>query len=139
MNIQIRDFEIQDYDAAIKLWRTDNNVGLSSADNKTNFLQFLERNQGLSKVAVINGQIVGTALCGHDGRRGYLYHLYVAPDYRRKGIGKMLVDSCLDSLQRERIQKSHVFVFDMNDLGKSFWNGSKWSKRNDIVVFSKNI
>jgi N-acetylglutamate synthase len=114
MNPRIRDFEIPDYQAALEMWRSDANIGLSSADLKDNIRRFLERNSGLSKVAVSGKRMIGTALCGQDGRRGYLYHLHVDENYRRKGLGKKLVKACMDSLQEEKIQKCHLFVFDAN-------------------------
>ncbi len=138
MNFKIRDFTIDDYEAAIGLWKTDAHIGLSQADEKDNIGQFLEGNGGLSKVAVCRGQIVGTALCGHDCRRGYIYHLFVDQQYRRKGLGKSLVESCMDSLNKQKIQKCHLFVFNTNEAGKIFWNNTLWKERHDIAVFSKD-
>jgi N-acetylglutamate synthase len=138
MEYLIRNFDQQDYEAALKLWKQDTNIGLSSADDKTNIHTFLKRNPELSKVAIFNEQIVATALCGQDGRRGYLYHLYVEPNYQRKGLGKALVKACLNSLRKENIEKCHVFVFEANGLGKNFWSGADWSERKDIAIFSKN-
>lgn len=138
MNLKIRNFEIEDYKTALELWKTDDNIGLSSADNKAGVQRFLKRNPRLSKVAVIDKQIVATVLCGQDGRRGYLYHLYVDPNYRRKGLARMLVEDCLRSLRKENIQECHLFVFNTNKLGKNFWNGTDWGKRSDIIIFSRN-
>jgi N-acetylglutamate synthase len=134
-----RDFEIQDYDAAFELWKGDPNIGLSTADDRNNIEKFLKRNPGLSKVAVDGKNIVATVLCGHDGRRGYIYHLYVASDYRRKGLGQSLMETCLDGLRKEKIRKCHLFVFDKNELGKNFWTGTGWNNRNDIAIFSKDL
>lgn len=67
-------------------------IGLSNADSQENIAGFLERNPNLSFVAVANGKIIGTVLCGHDGRRGYIYHVMVSDAYRNQGIGKALVN-----------------------------------------------
>ena len=139
MNFQIRDFKIEDYEAAIGLWKTDAGIGLSPADNKENIAQFLERNSGLSKVAAAGGLIVGTVLCGQDGRRGYIYHLFVDAGYRRRGLGKSLMEACLADLSQQNIQKSHLFVFHTNEEGKKFWKNTSWEERPDIAVFSKGI
>ena len=58
------------------------------------------------------GQLIGTVLCGHDGRRGYIHHLMVHPDHRRKGLGQSLVSRCMFALTRIGIQKVHLFVFE---------------------------
>ena len=139
MDSSIRDFKIQDYNAAFELWKVDPNIGLSAADDRDNISNFLKRNPGLSKVAVDGKDIVATVLCGHDGRRGYIYHLYVAPDYRRKGLGQRLMEACLDGLRKEKIRKCHLFVFGTNELGKNFWTGTGWKKRDDIAIFSKDL
>ena len=137
--MEIRDFTIDDYDHAINLWQGTENIGLSSADSRVATARFLERNPGLSKVAWVGGKPVGTLLCGHDGRRGYLYHLCVDHAFRRQGAGRKLVDACLEGLRGEGIQKCHLFIFGKNELGRRFWNGTGWSRRIEIEVFSRDI
>jgi ribosomal protein S18 acetylase RimI-like enzyme len=139
MNLNIRNFTIQDYDAAINLWKTEDGIGLSSADERDSIKQFLNRNRGLSKVVMDGDEMVATILCGHDGRRGYLYHLYVKKGYRLRGIGTRLTNAVLDDLKKQGIKKCHLFVFGNNNAAKEFWNNSDWKERIDIVVFSKDI
>ena len=135
----IRDFTINDYDAALALWKTSENIGLSSADDRDNIERFLRRNPGMSKIAVENGRVVGTILCGHDCRRGYLYHLCVDQAYRRKGLGSKLVDACLKELKKQGIEKCHLFIFGRNESGKKFWQATGWDRRTDIEIFSREI
>lgn len=130
---------MEDYDKAYALWSSTDGVGLSDADSKDNIKVFLERNKGLSLVCEDNNRIVGTILCGHDGRRGYIYHVAVDKDYRHKGIGRELVSRCLKGLAREGITKCHLFVFLDNDPGHEFWTAVGWERREDIVVYSKVI
>jgi N-acetylglutamate synthase len=139
MEPHIRNFEIHDYEAALELWKTDANIGLSAADDKDNIRLFLERNPGLSKVAVVDGRLIGTLLGGQDGRRGYLYHLYVDPCLRRQGLGKALVTACLASLREVKIERCHLFVFGTNKTGQAFWSGTNWIQRDDIEIFSRNV
>ena len=138
MDVQIRAFTVDDYDRAIELWNSEENVGLGPSDTRCSIALFLKRNPGLSKVMAIDGIVVATLLCGHDGRRGYLYHLCVDKRHRRKSVGRRLVDACLSELKRAGIQKCHLFVFDRNQPGKSFWAATAWSQRTDIEVFSKD-
>ncbi|WP_234346857.1 GNAT family N-acetyltransferase [Halomonas sp. G11] len=60
-----------------------------------NALQYLLRNLGLRFVAEVEGQLIGTIMAGHDGKRGYVQHLSVADSHRRKGIATQLVSLCL--------------------------------------------
>ncbi|MGH8017201.1 MAG: GNAT family N-acetyltransferase [Opitutaceae bacterium] len=60
--------------------------------------RYLRRNPGLSFVAEVDGQIVGYAMAGDDGRRGYLQHVAVDVAYRRRGIAQTLISRCLAAL-----------------------------------------
>jgi ribosomal protein S18 acetylase RimI-like enzyme len=92
----------------------------------------------MSFVCMEAGMIVGTALCGHDGRRGFLYHVAVKPAYRGRHAGTRLVESCLRKLNAAGIDKCHVFVLTDNEVGNAFW-GSSWKKREDIALYSKDV
>src|SRR5512135_3277007 len=105
MPLIIREMTIDDYAAAYALWQNSEGIGLSSADSRDGIAHLLQRNPGLSCVAEEDGILAGAVLCSTDGRRGYLHHLAVAPQFRRRGIGRALVDHSLECLRREGIQK----------------------------------
>jgi len=138
-DILIAEMQISDYDEMCELWRKTSGVGLSSADKKEYIEGFLSRNKGLSYVCRHNGKIVGTIMCGHDGRRGYIYHVAVVEEYRRRGIGRKLVETSLERLKSEGIDKCHLFVIAENTIGKNFWTSMGWDRRDDIIVYSKSI
>ncbi len=144
--IEIREMRNEDYDEVIALWQAMEGVGLSSADSREAIARYLARNPGMSFVArQVNGgedrpgEVVGAVLCGHDGRRGYLHHLAVRPDMRQQGLGRQLVDGCLACLQREGIDKCHLFVIKTNELGRSFWERVGWTERKSLIIMSKDI
>lgn len=139
MNIDISEFPIEAYDQVIFLWKLCEGIGLSGADSKNNIQYYLEINPGMSFIARENNAIVGAILSGHDGRRGYIHHLAVHPDYRNKGIDKALVEKCLVALQSIGIQKCHLFIFNNNTEGIRFWNKIGWTQRFDISLISKTI
>lgn len=123
MDYEIEEMAIEDFEEVTALWRKTEGVGLSESDDKSNIAIFLERNPGLSFIARnANGEIVGAVLCGHDGRRGYLHHLAVAANHRRKGIGKFLVAKCLSELRKLGLPKCNIFIFENNAKGIAFWN-----------------
>lgn len=135
---QLRLFSLGDYDEVMQLWKHTEGVGLNESDERPAIAAFLERNQGLSRVAVTpEGKIVGALLCGHDGRRGYLHHLAVAPEYRRQGIGQALVETCIGELKTLGIPKCNLFLYSNNDSGRLFWKRRGWDAREDLVVVQK--
>jgi ribosomal protein S18 acetylase RimI-like enzyme len=139
MAITIRKMKMDDYEQALCLWQRTPGMGVSSADEKGEIQKFLEKNGSLCYVAFADDVLVGTILCGEDGRRGYLYHLAVDGNYRKSGIGKNLVQKSLQALQKLGIQKCHLFVYSDNTSGISFWAHNGWELREDIEVMSFNL
>jgi len=133
----IEAFTMGDYDEALGLWKATPGMGLSGADERASLSAFLARNPGLSFVARSGGELVGTALCGTDGRRGFLYHLAVRPEHRRRGLGSALARSCLLALAAQGVRKCHLFVLADNAVGAAFWKKEGWKLRDDILTFSK--
>lgn len=123
-----------DYDRVYSLWKCTAGLGLSESDEREAIESFLLRNPGLSAVACADATIVGTVLGGHDGRRGYLHHLAVLPEYRKQGIARQLIDYCLDRLRNERILKCNVFLFRTNESGRDFWQHIDWKLRDDLAL-----
>lgn len=138
-SICIREMAIYDYPEVYEMWNSTLGVGLSDADSKEAIERYLERNPGLSYICRKNDKIIGSVLCGHDGRRGYIYHTCVLPEYRGQGIGGELVGKALEGLKNQGIDKCHIFVFSDNDAGREFWSKLDWKKRSDLLIYSKAI
>jgi ribosomal protein S18 acetylase RimI-like enzyme len=126
--IETREFHISDYHAALQLWQRVEGLEIAEGDDRENVAAFLERNAGLSRVASDGPTIVGVALCGHDGRRGHVYHLAVDPAYRRCGVGKRLLDECLAGLRKAGLKRAIILVADDNPRGREFWKRSGWEE-----------
>lgn len=133
----IRAMTIEDYDGLKALWMTIHGFGIRSIDDSREGVErFLKRNLSISVVAQAeDGTIVGAILCGHDGRRGCLYHVCVREDYRRLGIGKNMVVYCMNALKAEEINKVSLIAFTANDIGNAFWNCIGWTKRQDLNYY----
>jgi ribosomal protein S18 acetylase RimI-like enzyme len=128
-----------DYPEVLGLWRSTPGIGLNDSDSAPAIANFFARNQDLSLVVVLpNGAIVAAVLCGHDGRRGFLYHLAVAEGHRRQGFARLLVTACLERLAKLGIQKCSVHLFDDNPAGRAFWLHNGWSERGDLRVLQKS-
>lgn len=134
----IREIHPDDYEEMFELWKNTPGMGISEADSKIKMHQFLLNNLGLSFCFKEGNRIVATSLCGHDYRRGYIYHTAVLPEYRGRGIARMLVRKNLEQLKTAGIEKCHLFVLGNNELGKSFWHSTGWTRRNDICVYSRD-
>ncbi len=132
--VQVTAFGLDDYDEVVAFWRAQEGVGLNESDERAPVAAFLARNRGLSLVLRDAGRVVGAVLCGHDGRRGYLHHLAVAPAYRGRGLGRLMVERCLGALAQAGIAKCNVFLFADNQAGAQFWAAVGFAARADLVV-----
>lgn len=134
----IREMTIEDYEEVYQMWQTTSKRALSKADEKPQMERYLKHNAGMSQVAVIDGKIVGTVLAGHDGRRGFIHHMAVMPEYRRNRIGHSLAERAIEKIQSEGIDKTHIFCYQNNETGQSFWRDFGFVKRDDVFVYSFN-
>ncbi len=132
----IRAMTLNDYEKVYDLWMKIKGFAIRSIDDsKEGVERFLNRNPGISVVAEEDGRIVGAILCGHDGRRGCMYHVCVDPDYRLKGIGKSMVVFAMEALKKEKINKVSLIAFTKNDIGNAFWKEIGWTKREDLNYY----
>lgn len=136
----IRIMTIQDYDEVFQIWMETEGMGLRSLDDSAEGISlFLRRNPTTSFVAVENNCIVGVILCGHDGRRGYIYHTVVRQQYRREGIAASLIEAAVQALKREGITRVCLNVLETNEQGKAFWKKMGWEKKDFLGFYSKSI
>ena len=134
--MQIRKMEISDYSQVKELWMSIHGFAIRSIDDSHEGVErFLMRNPDTSVVAIEDGRIVGAILCGHDGRRGCLYHVCVHEAYRRRGIGKSMVVFCMEALKKENINKVSLIAFTRNDIGNAFWKEIGWVRREDLNYY----
>lgn len=134
--MDIRVMTIKDYDKVYGLWRTIRGFGIRSMDDsRDGIARFLKRNPTTSMTAWEGDILIGAILCGHDGRRGCLYHVCVRKSHRRQGVGKAMVVACMEALRAEEINKVSLIAFTKNDIGNAFWNKMGWTKRQDLNYY----
>lgn len=132
--------KIGDYEAVYALWLSCEGMGLNNVDDsKEGINRFLERNPKTCFVAEENLKIIGAIIAGNDGRRGYIYHTAVAPDCRKKGIAKKLVEAVLDALLDIGIAKVALVVFGKNEIGNAFWEKLGFDSRSDLIYRNKSL
>lgn len=131
---------IEDYPDIYDLWIHTPGMGLNSTDDSEDGIRrYLLRNPSTNFVAEEDGKIVGIIMAGHDGRRGFVYHTAVFPEFRGQGVGKALVDHAMEALEKEGIHKAALVVFERNEIGNGFWEKMGFTAREDLVYRNKNI
>ncbi len=138
--MNIRAMTEEDYEQVHTLWLSISGFGIRSIDDsKEGVAKFIRRNPTTSVVAEENGKVVGCILCGHDGRRGCLYHVCVDQAYRKHGIGKSMVNFCIQALKEEGINKVSIIAFTTNEVGNKFWRKMGWEFREDLNYYDLTI
>lgn len=135
-----RTMSIDDYEAVYELWENTPNMGLRTLDDsKEGIAMFLKRNPETCFVALGGETVIGVILCGHDGRRGYIYHTVIHPDHRKQGVGTALINAAVSALQKEGITRVCLNVMESNENGKRFWVNRGWEKKDFLGFYSKSI
>ena len=136
--IVTREFSIDDYDATLQLWQRVEGLEVAEGDDKEGVARFVTRNPGLSRVAIDGSTVVGVAMCGHDGRRGYIYHLAVDPARHGLGIGRRLITECLEGLKRVGLERANILVAKDNPRGLQFWRRTGWEDLDGAAAMGRD-
>jgi ribosomal protein S18 acetylase RimI-like enzyme len=129
----IEKMKIDYYDEIHQIWSNTNGMTLRAIDDsKEGIERFLKRNPNNNFICRIDGNIIGGILCGHDGRKGFIYHTVVKENYRDRGVGKKLVENVIKSLKEENITKIGVLVNSDNISGNNFWESLGFKYFNNL-------
>jgi N-acetylglutamate synthase len=139
IDIETREFAIADFEAALDLWNRLEGLDIAEGDSKEEVAQYLLRNAGLSRVATDGSKLVGVALCGHDGRRGYIYHLAVDPAYQGRGLAKRLIEECLAGLRPYGLKRAIILVGKDNIRGREFYRLTGWEELDDALPMGIDV
>ncbi|HVR88826.1 MAG TPA: GNAT family N-acetyltransferase [Candidatus Limnocylindria bacterium] len=113
-------------------------VKIRPGDDDASLRAFATRNPDLFILAEEHGHLVGSALAGWDGRRGWLYHVAVHPDERRRGLGRELVAEAGQRLRELGCLKLNLIVWDDNTHALRFWE-SLGFRREKTVEYAKEL
>lgn len=133
--VQIREFGGGDGDRLRTFWLACG-IRIRPGDDDASLLAFARRNPGLFLLAEERQRLVASALAGWDGRRGWLYHVAVHPDERRRGIGRRLVALLEKRLRELGCKKVNLVVWAENTWAMEFWVSLGYA-REDAVEFGK--
>lgn len=129
-----------DYENVYSLWLSCKGMGLNDLDDsRIGIEKFLKRNPETCFAAEINDKLIGVIMAGNDGRRGYIYHTAVHPDFRNQGVARTLVETVIKALKECGINKVALVVFERNQDGNGFWEKLGFTVRDDLIYRNKSI
>lgn len=139
MNTHLTELTIGHYPRLVELWKSDPGIGVGPGDDEEGIRRYLDRNPGTSFVAESQEDIVGSILAGHDGRRGYIYHLLVVPEFRGRKLGNQLLQTAISALASRGIPRCLITVLKDNSIGNGFWRAKEWTEVDFVNVYSKTL
>jgi len=125
----------EDFPRLMELWKACEEIDVKQSETPEAYKRFLARNPFTNFAAYAGTQMVGAVLVGHDGWRGYLYHMAVAPDQRRRGIAKQLIKTAIASLKKQGIDRIHCLVKKDSLQAKTFWQSCDFIEREELTDF----
>lgn len=131
--LQIVDYAPADEAEVVALWRASGLL-VPWNDPAADIALAYATGHGQLLVARDAGSIVGAAMVGHDGHRGWIYYLAVAPDRRRHGLGRRLVAACEAWVQARGVPKIQLMVRHTNDNAMSFYGGAGYADSQVVVL-----
>jgi len=136
--MKIRELCAEDYNVVVDIWRR---AGLpyrpEGRDSKERFQIEIQQDTAEFLGAQIEGTLVGVVLGTHDGRKGWINRLAVLPEYRHRGIGKLLVDHAERRLNERGIRIVTCLIEGDNDASKAFFQRLGYVSHPDIAYFAK--
>jgi ribosomal protein S18 acetylase RimI-like enzyme len=138
--MHIREFDLErDYDAVLALWKAcAPGVGVGNSDTRAEIARKLERDPDLFLIAEDGGRLIGAVIGGWDGRRGMIYHLAVAADARRAGVGTALMREVEARLRARGCRKAYLLIVPGNEDVLRFYAGLGW-QRKPVTILDKTF
>jgi len=135
IKMKIEKFKIESYDEVVELWRKAG-VEIVSSDTIDEVTRVLNRNPDLFLIGRVQEKIIAVVMGAFDGRRGYVHHLAVDPDYQKMGFGKSIMEALIEQFRTKNIQKVHLFIEKTNKTVVEFYNNLGWDVREELIMMS---
>ena len=133
--MKIENYSMKFYDKVIEVWRKSG-ISVGSTDTKEELERIVRRTPQLFLVGKIDEKIIGVVIGGFDGRRGYVHHLAVDPDYQKKGYGKLILGELMNKFLELKVHKVHLFIEKYNEEVIEFYRNLGWEIRDDLIMMS---
>lgn len=139
-SIKVCDLTVKDVPAALALWLSIPELHINkNFDTEQRIRRFIEHNPGLSSAAFDGDLLVGALLCGQDGRRGFIYHIGVLPNYRRRGIARRMAHRSFEALRAQDIDSCFLFTYEGNFAAQNFWKSIGFEYAPHVMYHSKSL
>lgn len=133
--MEISNFSIDMYKDVHRLWEITG-LTLTASDTEEQVARVLDYNPELFIVGKIEGKIIAVVMGAFDGRRGYVHHLAIEPEFQIKGYGKEIMVELHKRFLKKGVVKVHLFVEIDTEGVIDFYKKLGWYIRDDLKMMS---
>jgi ribosomal protein S18 acetylase RimI-like enzyme len=135
--MQIRAYQIEDESTVVELWEQ---CGLTRPwnDPRKDIRRKLAAQPELFFVGLVEEKIVGTVMAGYEGHRGWINYLAVSPEFRRRGLGRLLMQHAERTLIGLGCPKINLQIRSANASATAFYRRLGYVE-DDVVSFGKRL
>ena len=135
IKMKIEKFKLEQYDEIVELWKKAG-IDVGSSDTIDEVTRVLNRNPDLFLIGKLQEKVIAVVIGTFDGRRGYVHHLAIDPDYQKKGYGKTMMDELIEKFHIKKVHKVHLFIEKYNKEVADFYRKLGWEVRDDLIMMS---
>jgi ribosomal protein S18 acetylase RimI-like enzyme len=139
--MRIRPFQLADEPAVVELWKRCE-LTRPWNDPHKDIARKMKVNPEMFLVGEIDGdgRIIASVMVGYEGHRGAINYLAVDPDYRRRGLGRMLIDEAERLLKQVGCPKINLFVRSSNASVIAFYESLGYAiMTNEAIGLGKRL
>ena len=137
-SLALREFTMADYEAVDGLWRRAG-LWMRPSDKADRVALKLTRDPDLFLVALAGHRIVGVTMGGWDGRRAYVYHLAVEPEWQRRGVASRLMDELEERFRAKGALKAKLQIVQGNDASAAFFGARGYRLESDCLPWGREL
>ena len=135
----VRSAAAADVAAVLELWSRARSAGASLRDDEEVVARLLEADPGSLLVAEREGELIGTVIAAWDGWRGNMYRLAVAPDRRRQGIARRLVEAGEERLRGLGAPRVSALAWREDEPAYGVWQATGYDENAGVARFARNL
>ena len=131
----IKKFSMKYYNDVLQIWNASG-ISVGSSDEREEIKRVLRKNSDLFLVGLIEKKVIAVVIGAFDGRRGYVHHLAVSPEYQNKGYGRKIMEELHKRFRNLNVHKVHLFIEKYNEEVINFYKKLGWEIRDDLIMMS---
>ncbi|MCL4325882.1 MAG: GNAT family N-acetyltransferase [Candidatus Thermoplasmatota archaeon] len=138
--MEIVRLNIDDYEEICSLWMESGlPIKAKGRDSKESIAYQMKKDPDAFIGVRDLDRLVGVVIATSDGRKGWINRLSVHPEYRRRGIGTILIEQSIKKFKKEHLGIYAALIEDYNNSSMQLFKKTGFTEHRDIIYYTKRI